>query len=110
MAARAHHFTIQAYLINKSSFNFSFLKKSLTGSGAYAPQEDIDLKLIIILLNIRPQQYIYENNDQFEMDVFLQSIPTSNQFSFFQKAKFNPAFKGAFTIYDQGVGGILVPP
>ena len=34
----------------------------------------------------------HENNDQFEIDVFLWSIGTMNQFSLFQKAKFKRAF------------------
>ena len=36
-------------------FKFSLLKKAKLIRGAYGPQEDIDLKLIIILVNIRPQ-------------------------------------------------------
>ncbi len=35
---------------------------------------------------------IYENNDQFDIGVFLWSVGTPNQFSFFQKAKFKQAF------------------
>ncbi len=34
---------------NECSFKFSFLKKAKLVRGAYEPQEDTDLKLIIIL-------------------------------------------------------------